>query len=65
MHIQEKIDRIKEILLWIYLTALCAGTVYAICTGQGTKNPGEILREGQQKESQVEDDHSILISTYF
>lgn len=65
MHIQEKIDRIKEILLWIYLTALFAGTVYAICMGQETKNPGEILREEQQKKSQVEDDHSILISTYF
>lgn len=45
MHIQEKIDRIKEILILIYLAALFAGTVYAICTEQKTKSPGEIIYE--------------------
>lgn len=45
MRIDKITDTIKESLLWIYIAAVIAGTIYAACMGQTTKSPGEIIYE--------------------
>lgn len=45
MRIEKVINKIKGILLWIYILAVLAGIVYAACMGQETKTPGEIIYE--------------------
>ncbi len=43
MDIAQKIDRAKEILMWIYVAAVAAGICYAAYTGQTTKSPWQII----------------------
>lgn len=45
MRIEKIIRRLKECLMWIYIVAVIAGIVYAVCMGQETKTPGEIIYE--------------------
>lgn len=45
MNIQKITDRVKTLLLWIYIAAVLGGIVYAACMGQETKTPGEIIYE--------------------
>ena len=45
MRIEKRVDRVKEVLLWIYIMAVLIGIVYAACMGQETKTPGEIIYE--------------------
>lgn len=45
MRIEKIISKMKEFLLWIYLAAVLAGIVYAACTGQKTRTPGEVMYE--------------------
>lgn len=45
MRIDKTIDKVEEILLWIYIMALLSGIVYAACMGQETKTPGEMIYE--------------------
>lgn len=45
MHIQKMINRVKEILLWIYIAVIFAGIVCAAVSGLKTKTPGEIIYE--------------------
>lgn len=45
MRIEKMVDRVKEILLWVYIMAVLIGIVYAACIGQETKTPGEIIYE--------------------
>lgn len=43
MRIENTVNKVKEILFWIYLMALLVGSVYAGCLGQETITPGEII----------------------
>lgn len=45
MKIENAINKVKVILLWIYIMAVLSGIVYAACMGQETKTPGEIIYE--------------------
>lgn len=45
MRIEKVINKVKGILLWIYIMAILTGIVYAACMGQETKTPGEIIYE--------------------
>lgn len=45
MRIENTINKVKEILLWIYIMAVLTGIVYAACMGQETKTPGKIIYE--------------------
>lgn len=45
MKIENTINKVKEILLWIYIMAILTGIVYAASMGQETKTPGEIIYE--------------------
>lgn len=45
MRIEKMVDRVKGILLWIYIMAVLSGIIYAACMGQETKTPGEIIYE--------------------
>ncbi len=45
MRIENTVDKVKEILLWIYLMVILSGIVFAACMGQETKTPGEIIYE--------------------
>lgn len=45
MRIENTINKVKEILLWIYILAVLSGIVYAAYMGQETKTPGEIIYE--------------------
>lgn len=45
MKIEKVINKVKGILLWIYIMAVLSGIVYAACVGQETKTPGEIIYE--------------------
>ena len=45
MNIAKMIRKIREIALWVYITAVAAGIVYAAYMGQETKTPGEIIYE--------------------
>lgn len=49
MRIEKIINRVKGILLWIYIVAILSGTVYAVCIGQKAKTPGEIMYEKTHK----------------
>ena len=50
MQTSKKIDRVKEILLWIYLAAVVAGTVYGVSRGERAETPGDILYEHSLKQ---------------
>lgn len=43
MRIEKVINKVKGILLWVYIVAVLSGIVYAACMGQETKTPGEII----------------------
>lgn len=43
MRIEKMVDRVKGILLWVYIVAVLCGIVYAACMGQETKTLGEII----------------------
>lgn len=45
MKIENTINKVKGILLWIYIMAILTGIVYAACMGQETKTPSEIIYE--------------------
>lgn len=45
MRIGKMINRMHEVLLWIYIAAVIAGIFYAANIGQETKTPGEIIYE--------------------
>ena len=45
MRIDKIINKVKEFLLWIYIMVVLTGIVYAVCMGQETKTPGEIIYE--------------------
>lgn len=45
MRIENTVDKVKEILLRIYLMVILSGIVFAACMGQKTKTPGEIIYE--------------------
>lgn len=45
MRIENTINKVREIILWIYLAAISAGIIYAVYAGQETKTPGEIIYE--------------------
>lgn len=45
MRIDKIINKVKEILLWIYIMIVLTGIVYAACMGQETKTPGDIIYE--------------------
>lgn len=45
MRIENTINKVKELLLWIYIMAVLSGIVYAACMGQETRTPGEIIYE--------------------
>jgi hypothetical protein len=45
MRIDKIINKVKEILLWIYIMVVLTGIVYSACMGQETKTPGEIIYE--------------------
>lgn len=45
MNIEKAINKVKEFLLWIYIVAVLAGIIYAICAGHETATPGEIIYE--------------------
>lgn len=45
MKIENTINKVKGILLWIYIMAVLIGIVYAAYMGQETKTPGEIIYE--------------------
>lgn len=45
MRIENIINKVKEILLWIYIGAVLSGIVYAVSIGQEIKAPGEIIYE--------------------
>lgn len=45
MRIENTVDKVKEILLWIYLMVILSGIVFAACMRQETKTPGEIIYE--------------------
>ena len=45
MRIDKIINKVKEILLWIYIMVVLTGVVYSACMGQETKTPGEIIYE--------------------
>lgn len=49
MSIEKTIDKVREFLLWIYILAFLAGIVYAVCMGQETETPAEILYRLQYK----------------
>lgn len=42
---EKKINRVRELLRWIYIAVVVAGIVYAVCMGQKIKTPGEIIYE--------------------
>lgn len=43
MKIENTINKVKGILLWVYIVAVLCGIVYAAYMGQETKTPGEII----------------------
>lgn len=45
MKIEKVINKVKGILLWVYIVAVLCGIVYAACMGQETRTPGEIIYE--------------------
>lgn len=45
MRIEKGTNKVKEILLWIYIIATLSGIVYTAYMGQETKTPGEIIYE--------------------
>lgn len=45
MRIENLINKVKEILVWIYILAVLTGIVYAACMGEETKTPSEIIYE--------------------
>lgn len=45
MRIENTINKVKEILPWIYFMAVLSGIVYAAYMGQETKTPGELIYE--------------------
>lgn len=45
MRIEKLINKVKELLLWIYIVAVLIGIIYAACMGQEIKTPGEIIYE--------------------
>ena len=45
MKIENTINKVKDILLLVYVMAVISGIVYAAYMGQETKTPGEIIYE--------------------
>lgn len=45
MRIENTVDKVKGFLLWIYLVVILSGIVYAVCMGEKTKTPGDIIYE--------------------
>lgn len=45
MRTEDKINRIKESIRWIYAAFLIAGIIYAAYTGMESRTPGEIIYE--------------------
>lgn len=48
MQIDKKIDKVKEILLWVYIAAITIGIIYAVDAGEKTKSPAQIIYEISQ-----------------
>ena len=45
MKIENTINKVKGIFLWIYIMAVLSGIVYAVSIGQEIKAPGKIIYE--------------------
>jgi hypothetical protein len=45
MQIEKMTDRVRGVLLWIYIVVVIAGIIYVAGTGQATKTPGVIVYE--------------------
>lgn len=45
MRIENTINKVKEILLWIYILTVLSWIVYTAYMGLETKTPGEIIYE--------------------
>lgn len=45
MQIEKMTDRVRGVLLWIYIVVVIAGIIYVAGTGRETKTPGVIVYE--------------------
>lgn len=50
MNFEKKINRVREFLLWTYITALIAGTICALASGQeASKSFGNVIQSIQSR----------------
>lgn len=45
MQIEKMTDRVRGVLLWIYIVVVITGIIYVAGTGRETKTPGVIVYE--------------------
>lgn len=54
MQIERVILRVKDTLCWICFAAILVGIIYAACTGQRTRTPGEIIYEKTHEKARID-----------